>query len=34
MAENSDEDDDYVDDTILEYCSDNDRDPMECNDDD
>ena len=29
-----DSDDDDEDDTVLEYCSENDRDPMECNDDD
>jgi hypothetical protein len=34
MAENSDEDDDCEGNTILEYFSDNDRDPLECNDDD
>lgn len=33
MGEDSD-DEDGEDDTILEYCSDNDRDPMQCNDDD
>ena len=33
MAENSDSEG-CEDDTIFEYFSDNDRDPMECNDDD
>jgi len=33
LSENSDSEG-CEDDTILEYFSDNDRDPMECNDDD